>query len=181
MKSIIDDAINEDMCSDNLFNVNDTKPKSESSIIFKDTMVIINIFHQNMTVKDVCCNEPKITVNVPFNSSRFERVILISKIKKILKISCSGYCDIVNGDVHKWLRLDNNIQLTISESKIVELTEQGNDITDISKKLDRSEKTILNHRRRAIIKLGGLNRLDFYNYVSKMENHSNKQTVFICI
>ncbi|MGT3291140.1 LuxR C-terminal-related transcriptional regulator [Yersinia enterocolitica] len=122
-----------------------------------------------------------ITVNVPFNSSRFDCQTLINKINKIIDISCYNYSDVVNGNVHKWLRLDNNVQLTFSESRIVELTEQGNNVTDISKKLCRSKKTILSHRRRVIIKLGGLNRLDFYNYISKMKNYSNKKTVFICL
>ena len=87
----------------------------------------------------------------------------------------------MKSDLQRRIGLKNYIQLSMTESKVVQLTGKGHSTTDISKILDRSEKTILTHRRNAIRKLGMFNRLEFYKYASLMRNYSNKDAVFICL
>ena len=152
-------------------------------MIFKDFMVIVNIYQESgFIAKCTSSNHtPMMTVNIPFNSSQLDIYDIISKIKKILTIARLSHCNMMNSDIFRQLGLKNYIQLSITESRVVELTGQGYTITDISNILERSEKTVLTHRRNAIRKLGVLNRLEFYNYASHMKNYSNKEAVFICI
>ncbi|CNH99673.1 helix-turn-helix transcriptional regulator [Yersinia pekkanenii] len=163
--------------------LDETKAVHKANIIFKDFMVIVNIYQDNgvITNSTSSSNKPMMTINIPFNSNKLDIYNIISKIKKILVIAHLSHCSIMNSDISRRLGLNNYVQLSLTESKIVELTGQGYSTVDISKILERSEKTILTHRRNAIRKLGVLNRLDFYNYATNMSNYSNKETVFICI
>ncbi len=84
-------------------------------------------------------------------------------------------------DIIKFLGLKDNIQLSVTESRLVKLISNGYSINDISTMLNRSEKTILSYRRSAIKKLGVLNKLEFYNYASNMKGYGNNDAIFICI
>ncbi|CNH06035.1 LuxR family regulatory protein [Yersinia aldovae] len=161
----------------------ESKAAHKANVIFKDFMVIINIYQDSefITKSINSSNKPMMTVNIPFNSNQLDIYDIISKIKKILTIARLNHGSMMNSDVFRRLGLKNYIQLSHTESRVVELTGQGHSIPDISKILERSEKTVLTHRRNAIRKLGVLNRLEFYNYASHMKNYSNKDAVFICI
>lgn len=164
-----------------VFSVDLKEHPRDINIIFKELMVIVNVFQSEISTSSGVGNNPIITINIPFNSNKLSYDTLTKKINEIIKISSFNHHDLINGNALKILPLKNEVQLTNSESRVVELAEQGNNITDISKKLGRSEKTILNHRRSALIKLGGKNKLDFYNYVLQMRNYSNNRAIFICI
>lgn len=155
----------------------------KANVIFKDFMVIVNIYQESsLVIKNASNNnKPMMTVNIPFNSTQLDIYDIVSKIKKIINIARLSHFNMMNSDTFRRLGLKSYIQLSITESRVFELTGQGHSITDISNILERSEKTILTHRRNAIRKLGVLNRLEFYNYALHMQNYSNKEAVFICI
>ncbi|CQD43292.1 helix-turn-helix transcriptional regulator [Yersinia mollaretii] len=155
----------------------------KANVISKDFMVIVNIYQENSLIikNSGSNNKPMMTVNIPFNSTQLDLYDIVSKIKKIINIARLSHFNMMNSDTFRRLGLKNYIQLSITESRVFELTGQGHSITDISNILERSEKTILTHRRNAIRKLGVLNRLEFYNYALHMQNYSNKEAVFICI
>jgi len=156
----------------------------KENILFKDSMAIVNIYMESSeSINDPSgSNNPMLTINIPFNSSRLDIYDVMSKIKKVLTISRLSCKSAFNKELFRRLRLSDYIQLSSIESEIVSLTGKGHDIGHISKVLGRSEKTILTHRRNAIRKLGVLNRLEFYNYASDMQNNnSSKEAIFICV
>ncbi|MFV8799373.1 helix-turn-helix domain-containing protein [Yersinia sp. LJYL362] len=182
--SLIQNTFDKEGCENYLFiDSYENKDKFRANVVFKDLMVIINIYQESETI-DNCpssSNKPMMTLNIPFKSNQLDIYNIISKIKKIFVIARLSYFNITKHDAFKQLGLKSNIQLSITESKVVELTGQGHCVTNISKILKRSEKTVLTHRRNASRKLGMLNRLEFYNYASYMKNHSNGETVLVCI
>lgn len=181
--SLLKKVFNKEGVEDYLFiNSYEATDIHRVNMIFKDFMVIVNIYQDTgFIAKCTSSNKPMMTVNIPFNSSQLDIYDIISKIKKILLIARLNHCNMMNSDIFRRLGLKNYIQLSFTESRVVELTGQGHTITDISRILERSEKTVLTHRRNAIRKLGVLNRLEFYNYATHMKNYSNKEAVFICI
>ncbi|HEI6926509.1 TPA: LuxR family transcriptional regulator [Yersinia enterocolitica] len=184
LHSLLQKVFNKDGVEDYLFfNPHEKKSIHLANVIFKDFMVIVNIYQESGFIAKCTSSghTPMMTVNIPFNSSQLDIYDIISKIKKILAIARLSHCNMMNSDIFRRLGLKNYIQLSITESRVVELTGQGYTITDISNILERSEKTVLTHRRNAIRKLGVLNRVEFYNYASHMKNYSNKEAVFICI
>ncbi|CNL34466.1 putative luxR-family regulatory protein [Yersinia aldovae] len=152
------------------------------NVIFKDHMVFVNFFKNEYAISDnTNNNNPVVTLNIPFNSSKLDIYSIVYTIGKIFNVAKLKYNKMIKINVFKCLGLKNHSQLSITEVKVVELTVEGNDIVEISRILGRSEKTILTHRRNAIRKLGILNRLEFYNYISYIRGCSNKETIFICI
>ncbi|ABS48299.1 bacterial regulatory s, luxR family protein [Yersinia pseudotuberculosis IP 32953] len=175
--------IKEDDMDYSIVPSHEKRASNNANVIFKDLMVIVNIYQENSFIQknDSNNNKPMMTVNIPFNSSQLGLYDVISKIKKILNIARLNYNMMMKSDLQRRIGLKNYIQLSMTESKVVQLTGKGHSTTDISKILDRSEKTILTHRRNAIRKLGMFNRLEFYKYASLMRNYSNKDAVFICL
>ncbi|MGE4802223.1 LuxR C-terminal-related transcriptional regulator [Yersinia hibernica] len=159
------------------------KGNKKVNVIFEDFMVIVNIYQDHgvagQDTNDL--DKSMLTINIPFNSDRLDIDDIVYKINKIIKVANLDCCNMTSKDIIKFLGLKDNIQLSVTESRLVKLTSNGYSINDISTMLNRSEKTILSYRRSAIKKLGVLNKLEFYNYASNMKGYGNNDAIFICI
>ncbi|CNG96724.1 putative luxR-family regulatory protein [Yersinia aldovae] len=164
-----------------VINTDENTAVKNVNVIFKDHMVFVNLFKNDYTLSENTNNNPIVTLNILFNSSKLDIHSIVYTIGKIFNVAKLKYDKMIKTNVFKCLGLKNHSQLSSTEVKVVELTVEGNDIIEISRIMDRSEKTILTHRRNAIRKLGILNRLEFYNYISYIRDCSNKETIFICI
>lgn len=142
LHSLLQKVFNKDGVEDYLFLNPHEKSIHLANVIFKDFMVIVNIYQESGFIARCTSSghTPMMTVNIPFNSSQLDIYDIISKIKKILAIARLSHCNMMNSDIFRRLGLKNYIQLSITESRVVELTGQGYTITDISNILERSEK-----------------------------------------
>ncbi|AJJ10374.1 bacterial regulatory s, luxR family protein [Yersinia rohdei] len=180
LKNILNKKIDKDYLLNNAY---EQKERKKHNVIFEDFMVIVNIYKDGF-FSDESVNEfdkPMLTVNIPFNSDRLDINEIVSKINKIIKLARLNGCDMTSKEIIDFLELEDNLQLSVTESSLVKLTSQGYSINDISVMLNRSEKTILNYRRSVIKKLGILNKLEFYNYSSNMKNYGSKDAILINI
>lgn len=180
LKNILNKKIDKDYLLNNAY---EQKERKKHNVIFEDFMVIVNIYKDGF-FSDESINEfdkPMLTVNIPFNSDRLDINEIVSKINKIIKLARLNGCDMTSKEIIDFLELEDNLQLSVTESSLVKLTSQGYSINDISVMLNRSEKTILNYRRSVIKKLGILNKLEFYNYSSNMKNYGSKDAILINI
>ncbi|CNE40918.1 LuxR family regulatory protein [Yersinia rohdei] len=180
LKNILNKKIDRDYLLNNAY---EQKERKKHNVIFEDFMVIVNIYKDGF-FSDESVNEfdkPMLTVNIPFNSDRLDINEIVSKINKIIKLARLNGCDMTSKEIIDFLELEDNLQLSVTESSLVKLTSQGYSINDISVMLNRSEKTILNYRRSVIKKLGILNKLEFYNYSSNMKNYGSKDAILINI
>lgn len=155
----------------------------KANVIFEDFMVIVNIYQDNGLLDQEThdTDKPMLTINIPFNSDNLDTDYIFNKINKIIKVAKLDCCNMTGKDIIRLLGLNDNMQLSVTESQLVKLTSNGYSINDISTMLNRSEKTILSYRRSAIKKLGILNKLEFYNYASNMKGYGNNDAIFICI
>lgn len=180
LKNILNKKTDKDYLLNNAY---EQKERKKHNVIFEDFMVIVNIYKDGF-FSDESVNEfdkPMLTVNIPFNSDRLDINEIVSKINKIIKLARLNGCDMTSKEIIDFLELEDNLQLSVTESSLVKLTSQGYSINDISVMLNRSEKTILNYRRSVIKKLGILNKLEFYNYSSNMKNYGSKDAILINI
>ncbi|ARB86393.2 MULTISPECIES: helix-turn-helix transcriptional regulator [Yersinia] len=159
------------------------KGNKKANVIFEDFMVIVNIYQDNgfLDQETNDADKPILTINIPFNSDKLDIDDIVNKINKIIKVAKLDCCNMTSKDIIRFLGLKDNMQLSVTESRLVKLTSNGYSINDISTMLNRSEKTILSYRRSAIKKLGILNKLEFYNYASNMKDYGNNDAIFICI
>ncbi|KLG05275.1 LuxR family transcriptional regulator [Enterobacter cloacae subsp. cloacae] len=144
-----------------------------ANIIFYDDFVTINILNK----KQVRCNgDPwrgdnsemkKITLHVPFLTKNQTLNDISMKIGKILTIANADYHVCLNKKDSYWsFGLKKYAQLSDAENDVMLLIGLGYNSYDISRMLNRSQKTISTHYRNASRKMGASNQAEFYRYAS---------------
>ncbi len=104
---------------------------------------------------------PVMTLHVPFLSRKCPVDDFALKIKKILSIATTGREGPLADSLSK---LSGYRQLSDTEYQVMILIGRGMTRQDISRALNRSEKTISAHYRNVSRKMGAANRAEFYRY-----------------
>ncbi|MGV3346065.1 helix-turn-helix transcriptional regulator [Enterobacteriaceae bacterium LUAb1] len=184
LQALIDQALTGDrgfkysfVFSKNIEMVN----KVKVNVMFTELLVSINIPHKKNNKSNEDGEFLIEKINVSFNSNHLDVYEIVSRIKKIFKVACLAFNKLMNKDAGRMPGIKNYLQLSLTESKVLQLIGYGYNTTDISKILHCSEKTIGTHRRNAIRKLGMSNRVEFYKYATQIKDSNCRETVFICL
>ncbi|WNN47927.1 LuxR C-terminal-related transcriptional regulator [Siccibacter colletis] len=150
-------------------------------IIFRDFMVTINIKDYKNGRNACTAPERDRTIHIPFICKAQEMSEIEEKIRKIILIASNGYNTRTRTDIYKAAGLKRYLQLSATENVIMVLTGQGNDTSEISRLLHRSERTVGAHCRNAIKKMGMENRLEFYKYAAYIAKYGRSDEITLCL
>ncbi|MBT0729776.1 helix-turn-helix transcriptional regulator [Rosenbergiella nectarea] len=121
-------------------------------------------------------------IYVPFNCRRSTLAQIEGKISRILAIpdwKIPNDFDLINIIAHNDLKRYQ--QLSPSEFMIITFIGQGIDCNLISKKMDRSIKTVRTHYRSACRKLGFDNQADFFRFAKYISKNSQGVINALCL
>lgn len=154
-----------------------------ANVIFRDSIVSVNVFKdKNVMLQYKNMGEGnRITVHIPSSWRKGNITDIESKIEKVLFIAQAGYDSLIKKDIYKRIDVNEYLQLSVMESKIILLVGKGHHTSEISKILDRSEKTIGTHCRNASRKMGMENRVEFYKYAKFIANCSSNEINTLCV
>ncbi|MFP2516982.1 helix-turn-helix transcriptional regulator [Buttiauxella agrestis] len=148
------------------------------NIIFQDYVVSIRLkFNLIESIKP----QHFCAVHVPFFIHSVNENDVLNKLRKILLISCMTYDDFVSDGIYKITGIHRHVQLSVSETTILNLAGKGNNIEDISNILNRSERTIGTHCRNAINKMGLKNKVRFFQYAYYVSNFDLEDAITVCL
>ncbi|KKF37893.1 hypothetical protein SY86_17190 [Erwinia tracheiphila] len=151
------------------------------NIIVRDAMISINLRRNKRYWKNDTNTECLTAIHIPFICRQNAVPEIIAKLKKILIIASMGYSSLSCPEYYEMIGLKKFKQLSLTECKILLLVGKGYNIGYISRVLNRSEKTISNHCRNSIRKLGMLNRIEFYKYASFIARCNYKERGILCL
>ncbi|MCX8958685.1 helix-turn-helix domain-containing protein [Erwinia psidii] len=154
---------------------------SLKNIIFRDSMVTINLQRKNKRWKNDPDSECRAIIHIPFVCRQSKLSDVMVKMEKVLLIASMDYSSFLTPDNYRMMGLKKFKQLSLTECKILLLIGKGYNVGYISRILNRSEKTISNHCRNSIRKLGMLNRVDFYKYACFIAHCGNKERNTLCL
>ncbi|EXU76645.1 LuxR family transcriptional regulator [Erwinia mallotivora] len=152
-----------------------------ANVVIRDSMVSIRLRNGCNSWKKNNNSEWQATIHIPFTCRRHNVSEVMEKIKKILLIASMDYPAFISPENHKSIGLKKIKQLSLTECKILLLVGKGYNVGYISRILNRSEKTISNHCRNSIRKLGMLNRVEFYKYATFIAHCANKERSIVCL
>lgn len=160
-------------------------PSPEASPLQNSARIIFR--HEAITMKlpvlPVCQEQtsatfPVMTLHVPFLSRKCPVDDFSLKIKKILSIATASIGLPLTDSLSK---LSGYRQLSDTEYQVMILIGRGMTCKDISRALNRSEKTISAHYRNVSRKMGAANRAEFYRYAFFISRSGGdrKNTLFL--
>lgn len=156
-----------------------------ADIIFRDDMVTIRVTNKRRIRGDSDLekrNGERLTLHIPFITKNDSIQDVSIKIGKILAIAKADYNLILNKEEACWgFGLKQYAQLSDTERDIMILIGRGYNYSDISRILNRSQKTISTHYRNASRKMGTVNRADFYRYASFIANCGQDERNTLCL
>ncbi|WP_241622350.1 helix-turn-helix transcriptional regulator [Rosenbergiella australiborealis] len=121
-------------------------------------------------------------IYIPFNCRRYRLIQIEKKLAKILEIAS---CKMINEADLSFLITNGEIkgyqQLSQSEFLIMTFIGQGLDCHCISKKINRSIKTIRTHYRSASRKLGFDNHADFFRFAKYISKNNQGVINTLCL
>jgi len=161
------------------------KNRDIANIIFHSDMVTINLFNKRRIHSN---NDPgrrakeKLTVHVPFLLRSQTLNDISMKISKIVAIASADYHILLNKEEAFWnFGLKKYAQLSDTENDVMILIGRGYNSADISRILNRSQKTISTHYRNASRKMGVANRAEFYRYASFIAKCRRDERNTLCL
>ncbi len=154
---------------------------NEKNIIIRDSMVSIQMNKECRRWRSENNKLNRTTIHIPFGCRQNNLSEIMGKLEKILLIASMDYSSFSSPENHKTIGLKKFMQLSLTECKILLLIGKGHNIGNISRILNRSEKTINTHCRNSIRKLGMLNRVEFYKYASFIAHCGNKDRSTLCL
>lgn len=154
---------------------------NEANIIFRGYLASIRLKKKERTWPSDMYANSNMTLHVPFSCHDDNLQEIMGKIKKILLIASMDHSAITTREKYKSIGLKDFMQLSTTESKVMQLIGEGHNTEFISKMLNRSEKTINTHCRNASRKLGMVNRVEFYRCASFIANSGNEDWSVICL
>lgn len=156
----------------------DQPSKDRPSIIFREDVVTMNLPFISPRQPVSGSVSSTLTWHIPFLSRKCSVDDLSIKIRKLLGLASTAaglsYTD-------NMLKFRNYTQLSDTEYQVMILIGQGMNRQDISKVLNRSEKTISTHYRNISRKMGATNRAEFYRYAFFISRHGGERcnTLFL--
>ncbi|WP_431224261.1 helix-turn-helix domain-containing protein [Serratia sp. L9] len=152
-----------------------------ANIIFTEQMAILNIFSPNKVTDNGAVNHPHITIHITLNTSWLFLEGASTVVGRIINWARLSYKELTLDEFYRKMMARNHTQLSRTENQVVMLMSQGYDTFNISKILNRSEKTVYTHRRNAIKKLGMHNRLELYKYTLLLKEFYCRKNIFLCL
>ncbi|MFC6378154.1 helix-turn-helix transcriptional regulator [Tatumella terrea] len=135
--------------------------RSDARIIFRHEAITMKLPVLPSCRQQAVAGCPVMTLHVPFLSRKCPVDDFALKIKKILSIATSARRFPLADSLSK---LTGYRQLSDTEYQVMILIGRGMTCQDISRALNRSEKTISAHYRNVSRKMGAANRAEFYRY-----------------
>ena len=153
------------------------------SFDFNEDIAVINTsFYTSHDIKVCSTRQRTGNIYTPFNCRRYSLAQIEKKLVKILEIvKCKRLTDskldslIINNDIRRYQ------QLSQSEFLIMTFIGQGLDCYLISKKMNRSIKTIRTHYRSASRKLGFDNQADFFRFAKYISKNNQGVINTLCL
>lgn len=102
-------------------------------------------------------------------------------IEKVIFIAGLDGSDFVNDDFYRITGLKKHEQLSLTETKIMLLVGRGNNVSNISRQINRSERTINVHLRNASRKMKMNKKTDFYNYAKFISICRRNERKTLCL
>ena len=163
-------------------NEDDSTAKSEIiNIILRDSSISINLFKNKKNINNPYPNKEKSTLHIPFICKNKKMPDINRVIEKIIFIASMDGNDFINDDFYRITGLKKHEQLSLTETKIMLLVGRGNNINNISKQINRSERTINAHFRNASRKMKLSKKTDFYNYAKFIATCRRNERKTLCL
>lgn len=152
--------------------------KNSTRIIFRHEAITLQLPVLPACREPTAVVSPVMTLHVPFLSRKCPVDDFALKIKKILSIAMTGMGGPLTDSLSK---LSGYRQLSDTEYQVMILIGRGMTCQDISRALNRSEKTISAHYRNVSRKMGAANRAEFYRYAFFISRSGGdiKNTLFL--
>lgn len=154
---------------------------NEAHIIFRGCLASVRLKKKERTWPSDMYANSNMILHIPFSCHDDNLQGIMGKIKKLLLIASMDYSGVTTREKYKSIGLKDFMQLSTTESKVMQLIGEGHNTEFISKMLNRSEKTINTHCRNASRKLGMVNRVEFYRCASFIANSGSKDWSIICL
>lgn len=151
------------------------------NITLRDSSISINLFEQTKKVEDLNPNNKKSTIHIPFVCKNRKITDIKWIIEKALFIASLDKHEFINDDFYRITGLKKHEQLSLTETKIMLLIGNGNNVNFISRQLRRSEKTITVHYRNASRKMKLNNKAEFYNYAKFIVSCQRNERKTVCL
>lgn len=160
----------------------DSTAKSEIiNIILRDSSISINLFKNKKNINTPYPNQEKSTLHIPFICKNKKMSDIKRIIEKIIFIASMDGNDFINDDFYRVTGLKKHEQLSLTETKIMLLIGRGNNLNNISKQINRSERTINVHFRNASRKMKLSKKTDFYNYAKFIATCRRNERKTLCL
>lgn len=151
------------------------------NITLRDSSISINLFEQTKKVEDLNPNNKKSTIHIPFVCKNRKITDIKWIIEKAFFIASLDKHEFINDDFYRITGLKKHEQLSLTETKIMLLIGNGNNVNFISRQLRRSEKTITVHYRNASRKMKLNNKAEFYNYAKFIVSCQRNERKTVCL
>lgn len=148
------------------------------NITLRDSSISINLYEKT---KDWNPNRKKSTIHIPFVCRNKKMTDIRWIIEKALFIASLDKHKFINDDFYRMTGLKKHEQLSLTETKIMLLIGNGNNVELISRQLRRSEKTITVHCRNASRKMKLNNKAEFYNYAKFIVSCRRNERKTLCL
>ncbi|BCQ32838.1 LuxR C-terminal-related transcriptional regulator [Erwinia rhapontici] len=160
----------------------DSTEKSEiTNITLRDSSISINLFKNKKKLDEPHISKEKSTLHIPFACKNKKITDIKRIIEKIIFIASMDSNDFINDDFYRITGLKKHEQLSLTETKIMLLLGRGNNIRNISRQINRSERTINVHFRNASRKMKFNKKTDFYNYAKFIVTCRRNERKTLCI
>lgn len=183
IESLIEKSVLEIGINDFTFITDDdSTAKSEIiNIILRDSSISINLFKNKKNINEPYTNKEKSTLHIPFICKNKKMPDIRRIIEKIIFIANLDSNDFINDDFYRITGLKKHEQLSLTETKIMLLVGRGNNVNNISKQINRSERTINVHFRNASRKMKLSKKTDFYNYAKFIVTCRRNERKTLCL
>ena len=154
---------------------------NEVHVVFREYLASVRLKKKERTWPSDMCANGNMILHIPFSCHDDNLQEIMGKIKKLLLIASMDHSGISSRERYKNIGLKDFMQLSTTESKVMQLIGEGYNTEFISKMLNRSEKTINTHCRNASRKLGMGNRFEFYRCASFIASSGSKDWSILCL
>lgn len=183
LESLIRQSVQEAVISDITFMSDNecTTKNGRVNVIVRDSSISINLFKNQKNVNEPYPNKEKSTLHIPFVCKGKKMTDIKRIIEKILFIANMDGNNFINDDFYRITGLKKHEQLSLTETKILLLVGKGNNISNISRQINRSERTINVHFRNASRKMKLSKKTDFYNYAKFIVTCRRNERKTLCL
>lgn len=162
----------------------DARSLSRADIIFRDNRVTVRVARNRRAGKNTggTKRRERLTLHIPFMTKRDavqDIALKIGKILAIAKADCRQILDREAACGHFGLK--KYAQLSATEQDVMILIGLGYTPADISRILNRSQKTISTHSRNASRKMGASSRAAFWRYASFIASCGHDERHTLCL